>query len=585
MKDSAYKISLDINEHGSQVVLKAKKSDTGRTVHISLRAGGTPYTIEEDCHAAFRAAKPDGTMLYNACTIENNEIVYEFTEQTCSAIGRSRCEIALYGPDDKLITTSRFAILVDDTIDQDDVVEDQDEFSELTYQVWDTLRVKEDTIAATRDANSAATRATEATQNANEATEAATQAAQAANEAAESANNATDAADQAAGNASGQAQVAGDAADSAYQAAYAANQAAQTANGAAENANEAAQNANTASKLAEQAATTASGNAQFAVEAADNANSAAYEANKASESANEATLTANEAAQAANGAANDANLATENANETVTNVVHIVKNTMAAGEVSGESVSMDDAVNFGFIGCRIFGKTTQDGTPTPDAPVELVSVGDSGSITVSVTGDHDAQSMTLATPNGLPGIPVASGGNYTDANGQQWICDEIDFDRGVYVKRTSVKMFNGAEAYADYTADTGVVSVQLVHRPATKSLCTHGTHGTEYFWANDNFVGFRVAHFGVTTLNGFSAFLAERYESGNPVTIRFVTTAPIETPLSEEELAAYASLHTYRGNTTVSNDASAHMEIEYIVDAKKYIDSRISSALVEATVE
>ena len=35
------------------------------------------------------------------------------------------------------------------------------------------------------------------------------------------------------------------------------------------------------------------------------------------------------------------------------------------------------------------------------------------------------QLLTLPTPNGLPGIPVTSGGNYTDENGQQWVCDEV----------------------------------------------------------------------------------------------------------------------------------------------------------------
>ena len=58
--------------------------------------------------------------------------------------------------------------------------------------------------------------------------------------------------------------------------------------------------------------------------------------------------------------------------------------------------------------------------------------------------------------------------------------------------------------------------------------------------------------------------------------IQYILATPIETPLSEEELAAYASLHTYRGNTTISNDASAHMEIEYAMDAKKYIDSLVA---------
>ena len=71
----------------------------------------------------------------------------------------------------------------------------------------------------------------------------------------------------------------------------------------------------------------------------------------------------------------------------------------------------------------------------------------------------------------------------------------------------------------------------------------------------------------------------------NNVELFYVLANPIETPLSAEDLAAYASLHTYRNNTTVTNDASAHMEIEYVMDAKKYIDSKIAGAILSATVE
>ena len=48
---------------------------------------------------------------------------------------------------------------------------------------------------------------------------------------------------------------------------------------------------------------------------------------------------------------------------------------------------------------------------------------------------HVPQSLTLQTPNGLPGVPVSKDGNYTDSNGQQWVCDEIDLARGKYVQR------------------------------------------------------------------------------------------------------------------------------------------------------
>jgi hypothetical protein len=69
------------------------------------------------------------------------------------------------------------------------------------------------------------------------------------------------------------------------------------------------------------------------------------------------------------------------------------------------------------------------------------------------------------------------------------------------------------------------------------------------------------------------------------MTMAFPLLAPIETPLSEEELAAYASLHTYKDNTTVSNDAGAWMDLEYVMDAKKYIDNLVTGSMAPATVE
>lgn len=233
MNDSIYRISLDIQEHGSQAVLKAKKTDTGRKLHISLRSGGTPYTIESDCYAVFKATKPDGSILYNACTIENNEIIYEFTEQTCTSVGRCRCEIALYGMDETLITSPRFVLLVDGLIYLDGKVESTDEFSALTKMVEDTFKVANTANEAAENANTAATGANVATVNANTATSNANEAIRVAYETAEEASLATRRADKAAENA-------GLATTNAMVAADSANTASENANIAAERANEAA---------------------------------------------------------------------------------------------------------------------------------------------------------------------------------------------------------------------------------------------------------------------------------------------------------------------------------------------------------
>ena len=54
----------------------------------------------------------------------------------------------------------------------------------------------------------------------------------------------------------------------------------------------------------------------------------------------------------------------------------------------GETMTLTDSSDKLFEGLRVFGKSTQDGTPTPEAPVPIVSAGESGNITVEVGGKN-----------------------------------------------------------------------------------------------------------------------------------------------------------------------------------------------------
>lgn len=273
--------------------------------------------------------------------------------------------------------------------------------------------------------------------------------------------------------------------------------------------------------------------------------------------------------------------------------------------VAGESVGMSDASNHGLTCLRIFGKTTQDGTPTPDAPVPLASVGDSGSITVNVAGENEAKSMTILTPTGLPGVPVTSGGNYTDANGQQRICDEIDFGRGVHIQRVNfittenlrnaIFTLNNSEGSAEFNQYIvhGAINMNAPGSVSTidplKAYCNIFPLGRQIYHITDEesfwiYAGESLA----LVLNKNTcpdAESAKEYILGRDMIIYYPLATPIETPLSEEELAAYAALHTYKDSTTISNDASAYMELEYVMDVKKHIDSMITAGILEATVE
>ena len=82
-------------------------------------------------------------------------------------------------------------------------------------------------------------------------------------------------------------------------------------------------------------------------------------------------------------------------------------------------------------------------------------------------------------------------------------------------------------------------------------------------------------------MDDWLGLLREWYTQGCPLVGVFTLATPIETPLSQEELAAYASLHTYKEHTTVSNNAGAWMDLEYVMDAKKYIDSRLAGEVAK----
>lgn len=302
------------------------------------------------------------------------------------------------------------------------------------------------------------------------------------------------------------------------------------------------------------------------------------------------------------------------------------------GTETGNPLSVDDAFSAALCGLTVYGKSTQDGTPTPDAPVPIVSAGENGSVAVKVTGAnmlegtkpgvkstvyeityttyengflitgtatndftillHDdvahpltrgiyyltasglspsvtlnfyfvgkyssdvqnqkvtltrdvefslrlqikkgttlnttvqvsltrnaitayspyrEQLLTLPTPGGLPGIPVASGGSYTDSTGQQWMCDEVDLERGVRVQRVDKAAFDSTKPLAEQNA---------------------------------------------------------------------ILATPIETPLTPDEIAAYKALTTYGPDTVVQAGDGAGIRLGYQRDvniAIKKLEDAIAS--------
>lgn len=205
--------------------------------------------------------------------------------------------------------------------------------------------------------------------------------------------------------------------------------------------------------------------------------------------------------------------------------------------------------------------------------------------------------QTVELTHTLPGIPVPSGGNYTDSDGQQWICDEVDLARCVYVQRIKVKTVNGSLTPTVFVnGNSGgtilgwayeAIGMDGILRNRTHKMCDklQAMSSTDPASYKDCPVGCWTFN-SAGSIDGFLLMNVGSFESANeattwlaknPVTFWYALATPIETPLSETELAAYRSLHTNKPNTTILNDAGAHMAVEYVADTKLYIDKKIAA--------
>lgn len=248
------------------------------------------------------------------------------------------------------------------------------------------------------------------------------------------------------------------------------------------------------------------------------------------------------------------------------------------GTETGNPIAVDDAFAAPLCGLTVYGKSTQDGTPTPDAPVPIASAGDGGSVAVTLSnGDGKTQTLTLPTPNGLPGIPVTSGGSYTDSTGQQWVCDEVDLERGVKIQRVNA-------VDVSTCVITGITNLAATKRLAIR-LPLKGKDYTAKALCNrlPYFVSFTsdTIHFYVDTNNAqvFIPIGAKNPEEGEYI-LFYVLDAPIETPLTSAEIAAYKVLTAYGPDTVVQAGDGAGVKLEYQRDVNivvKNLEDAIAS--------
>ena len=179
---------------------------------------------------------------------------------------------------------------------------------------------------------------------------------------------------------------------------------------------------------------------------------------------------------------------------------------------------------------------------------------------------YESQSLSISTPTGLPAIPVDTDGNYTDANGQQWIADYVDLARGKYVQRVNSLTLDGDKL--KFVADPTNTYWNLPQQSAVKP---GGYFILSKYFGKKSFLTNKVYDFIFTTpvdMDGLfetadelNAFVVQKYKENAPVVLHYPMREPIERDLTPEEIQAYKNLVTYAGTTIVENDAECYMEV------------------------
>lgn len=259
---------------------------------------------------------------------------------------------------------------------------------------------------------------------------------------------------------------------------------------------------------------------------------------------------------------------------------------LAAGikpTASGELITLTDSADFALQGLKIYGKSTQDGVPTPENPIPIVSVGEDGSVTLTISDTAEQkQIFPIPTPSGLPGIPVKSGGNYTDSKGQQWVCDEVDFARGKWVQR--IQKFVFSESEYSQKEPSGYGFKVFISGEGTQNAISE--FGKIINVGIGNYGEIRIQDSGWTILfdpdfthwvdvAAFKKWAADR------LTIYYALAAPIEHDLTPDLIAKFEQLHTCYPTTNLFASDNAGLEVQYLADTKLYIDSKLQSLVAQ----
>ena len=194
-------------------------------------------------------------------------------------------------------------------------------------------------------------------------------------------------------------------------------------------------------------------------------------------------------------------------------------------------------------------------SPSQDYPQEIKSVVNP---TIKLSNGDGTESQTVTLPYVLNAIPVNSGGNVT-INGQQYVADYVDVERGKLTRMCKEKVFDGTEKWRSelsyMVADIPNFSyVDNNHKHMTYLLCNKYKVSTT-IGGNDNLIFVRINGDGVVIKDALHQSTVDdwkKYLNDNPCIVHCLSAIPEEIDLTTEEIIAFKSLVTCYPTTNIS---------------------------------
>lgn len=222
--------------------------------------------------------------------------------------------------------------------------------------------------------------------------------------------------------------------------------------------------------------------------------------------------------------------------------------------------TLNDSDNGKIQDMILYGKSVQDGIPTPDAPVEIQSV-----VNPVVTLSDGENSKTATLPYTLNAIAVPSDGNIT-IDGQLYKADYVDIERKKLVRMIGEVDLGTLKWASRGNINSGFFTSDIFIQ--AKGCCFTKIYSTQnYSGSWGNWEDYRISHNdgyrGGSTGNAvYNSFIikdtslsgkigTEVKQALSGIICYYELATPTETDLTDEEVQAFKELATYYPATNV----------------------------------